>query len=161
MSNLICEVTEVFHKGLWLYFIRCIKGHLSFEIVKIQMDIAQCNSKDADFHTKLPLTCTHPESNWYKTWQRCFITFTSYGVEFEHWPLWIGFTNRFWNSFFVPNSFGLTKSTITKSMDDFCIKQKIILSYFFIVVIIQEIGKPYCFPWNQLHWQRNKKTKLS
>lgn len=42
----------------------------------------------------------------------------------------------------------------------FCIKQKIILSYFFIVVIIQEIGKPYCFPWTQLHWQRNKKNKI-
>ena len=41
----------------------------------------------------------------------------------------------------------------------FCIKQKIILSYFFIVVIIQEIGKPYCFPWTQLHWQRNKKKQ--
>lgn len=42
----------------------------------------------------------------------------------------------------------------------FCIKQKIILSYFFIAVIIQEIGKPYCFPWTQLHWQRNKKNKI-
>ena len=86
---------------------------------KIQMDIPQCNTKYTNSHTKSLLTCTHPESNWYKTWQRCFITFTSCGVEFEHWPLWIGFTNRFWNSFFVPNSFGLTKSTITKSMDDF------------------------------------------
>lgn len=58
------------------------------------------------------LTWTIPSNILCNTWDRRFITLTSWEVEFVNWPLVIGLAKRFWNSFLSPSKLGFTNWTM-------------------------------------------------
>jgi len=67
------------------------------------------------------LLWTKPFKRLCSTCERNLISLTSPSLLLEHWPFWIGRSNMFENSFFVPRKLGRTKSTMHQySMRLFC-----------------------------------------